>query len=191
VAHPAEATLAFEYAGGLLGVVIVGPGEPSADDMLATVATRPSTLFHAWDPIHPLATWWSENLGPLRAWAPTVVRLPLGLAFVYLGFTQKLLDPGAALALVDHLALPTGGPLTPALWVVGAGLVEAAVGLLLVAGLLTRLASALAFLVLTATLLALPSDPVLAHVTLFGLVSVVFTWGAGPWSLDGRLADRG
>lgn len=187
----APALLAFEYVGGLLAIVLVGPGRPSADDMLAAVATRPNTLFHQLDPVHPMAAWWDERFGDLEAWAPAVVRLPLGLTFLYLGVTQKILDPGPALALVDTLGLPTVGPLTPALWVLGAGLVEAAVGLLLVAGLLARLASSLAFLVLTTTLLALPNDPVLAHVTLFGLSSVVFTWGAGPASLDAWMARSG
>jgi uncharacterized membrane protein YphA (DoxX/SURF4 family) len=190
-AYGDPALLAFEYVGGLLAVVLVGPGRPSADHMLATVATRPSTLLHRWDPVHPLAAWWSDRMGHLTRWAPAAVRVPLGLGFLYLGVTQKLLDPGPALALVDGLGLPTAGPLTPALWVAGAGLVEAAVGLLLLVGGLTRLASALAFLVLTTTLLALPNDPVLAHVTLFGLSSVVFTWGAGPISLDGRRAPAG
>lgn len=178
------ALLSLEYVAGLLGILLVGPGRPSADHMLAAVATRPDTLFHVLDPVHPLAAWWDRRFGRLEVWAPAAVRVPLGLAFVYLGVTQKLLDPGPALALVESLALPTAGPLTPALWVLGAGLVEAAVGLLLVAGLLARAASALAFLVLTTTLLALPNDPVLAHVTLFGLSSVVFTLGAGPASLD-------
>lgn len=182
------ALLSFEYVGGLTGILLVGPGRPSADHMLATVATRPDTLFHLLDPVHPLAAWWEARFSHLEVWTPFAVRVPLGLAFVYLGVTQKILDPGPALALVEMLALPAAGPLTPAMWVLGAGLVEAAVGLLLVTGLLARSASALAFLVLTSTLFALPNDPVLAHVTLFGLSSVVFTLGAGPASLDARWA---
>jgi hypothetical protein len=33
-------------------------------------------------------------------------------------------------------------------------------------------------------LFGLPDDPVLAHVTLFGMASAVFTLGAGPLSID-------
>jgi uncharacterized membrane protein YphA (DoxX/SURF4 family) len=86
-------------------------------------------------------------------------------------------------------------PVSEGAWILGAGLVEFAVGAALVAGLLTRGTAALAFVVLTTTLFGLPDDPVLAHVTLFGLVSAIFTLGAGPLSVDRALdrapADRG
>lgn len=36
----------------------------------------------------------------------------------------------------------------------------------------------------TTTLFGLPDDPVLAHITLFGMASAVFTMGAGPLSFD-------
>jgi len=58
------------------------------------------------------------------------------------------------------------------------------VGLLLVAGYLTRAAAATAFLMLVVTLFGLPDDPVLAHVTLFGMLSAVFTLGSGPLGVD-------
>lgn len=81
-------------------------------------------------------------------------------------------------------------PVPPELWVVGAGLVETAVGLALVAGAFTRACSAVAILLFTTTLFALPDDPVLAHVSLFGLASVLVVTGAGPYSVDRWLARR-
>jgi hypothetical protein len=42
----------------------------------------------------------------------------------------------------------------------------------------------LAFVLFTLTLFGLPDDPVLAHVSLFGIASAVFIMGAGPWSFD-------
>jgi uncharacterized membrane protein YphA (DoxX/SURF4 family) len=107
---------------------------------------------------------------------------------IYLGVVEKLADPGPALQLARHLGLDGALGLDATAWVLGAGLVETGVGLLLLVGLFTRAASAAAFLVLT-VLLALPNDPVLPPVTLFGLASVVFTPGAGPWSLDRLPAD--
>ena len=41
-----------------------------------------------------------------------------------------------------------------------------------------------------ATLFGLPDDPVLAHITLFGLLSAVFTLGSGPYSLDAWLTTN-
>jgi len=85
-------------------------------------------------------------------------------------------------------------PVDPGLWVVGAGVTEIAVGVALLAGFFTRGMAATAFLLFTLTLFGLPDDPVLAHVTLFGMVSAVLTLGAGPLSFDhwfGRPAVEG
>ena len=50
----------------------------------------------------------------------------------------------------------------------------------------TRATAAVGFLMLTMTLFGLADDPVLAHVTLFGMTSALFVTGAGPWSFDER-----
>jgi hypothetical protein len=42
----------------------------------------------------------------------------------------------------------------------------------------------------TTTLFGLPDDPVMAHVSLFGLVSVLVITGGGAYSLDRWLAER-
>ena len=47
-----------------------------------------------------------------------------------------------------------------------------------------RFSAAIGFAVLTLALFALPDDPVIAHVGLFGLSSVLVVTGAGRWSLD-------
>jgi uncharacterized membrane protein YphA (DoxX/SURF4 family) len=174
--------LAGEYTGAFIALILVGPGRPSLDHMLEQVAEDEGTWYHRVDPIHEAGERFRAFVAPARPWAPVAVRLTLGATLAYLGIWEKILDPGPAIALARDLGLP--GSISAEAWVVGAGLVELGVGLLLVAGLFTRAASAAAFLVLTVTLFALPNDPVLAHVSLFGLASVVFTWGAGPLSLD-------
>jgi uncharacterized membrane protein YphA (DoxX/SURF4 family) len=85
---------------------------------------------------------------------------------------------------VDKYALTTIVPVSPMLWVFGAGLVEAVVGLALLAGAFTRGTAAVAFGMLTLTLFGLPDDPVVAHVSLFGLCSALLVTGAGRYSLD-------
>lgn len=184
-----ELLLAAEYVPGLLAVALLGPGRPSADDLLASLASDPTTLYHRLDPVYRLAERVQAGLEPLLAFAPVIVRVGLGIAFVYFGVVEKLADPGPALALAYELGLPGLLPVGAGMWVLGAGLVETLVGVLLVLGAFTRAASATAFAVLTVTLFALPNDPVLPHVTLFGLTSVVFTLGAGPLSVDARLAS--
>jgi uncharacterized membrane protein YphA (DoxX/SURF4 family) len=116
--------------------------------------------------------------------APTLLRVFLGLNFLYLGVVQKLLQPAEAMGVVAKYDLTAVVPVSPELWVVGAGLAEAGVGLAFILGLFTRGTAAVAFLMLTTTLFGLPDDPVLAHVTLFGLTSALMVTGAGRWALD-------
>jgi uncharacterized membrane protein YphA (DoxX/SURF4 family) len=187
--------LAFEYVGGLVALVLLGGGRPSADHMLGRVGGTEGTLYNRVDPVHRLAERFRDAVRPYERYAPTVIRVGTGLTFAYLGVAEKLLDPGRAALVVEKYDLTAVVPVSEGAWVLGAGLVEVAVGLAFVAGLLTRGTAALAFVVLTTTLFGLPDDPVLAHVTLFGLVSAVFTLGAGPLSLDRALgrasgADR-
>ena len=47
-----------------------------------------------------------------------------------------------------------------------------------------------AFGLFTTTLFGLPDDPVVAHISLFGLVSALLITGAGPYSVDAWLAER-
>lgn len=181
--------LAVEYVPGLLAIILLGSGRPSADHMLSAVANADGTLYGRIDPIHKLAAWFEELIDPYRAYAPTVVRVGLGVGFVYLGLVEKLAQPGRALAVVEKYDLTAIVPVDPGAWVLGAGLAEIALGLLLVVGLLTRGVAAAAFLVFTLTLFGLPDDPVIAHITMFGLASAAFTMGSGPLALDNWLSD--
>jgi len=181
--------LAFEYVCGFLAVLLLGSGRPSADEMLQRVAETPGTLYGRVDPVHRVAERFGRVVDPLSRFVPTIVRVGLGATFVLLGVGEKLLAPGRALEVVATYDLTGYVPVDPGLWVVGAGLVEVAVGVALLLGLFTRGVAAVAFLVLTTTLFGLPDDPVLAHVTLFGLTSAVFTMGGGPFALDAHVPE--
>jgi uncharacterized membrane protein YphA (DoxX/SURF4 family) len=176
--------LAGEFTGAFAALALLGPGRPSVDHMLTVIGDAPDSVYNRVDPVHELARTVRGFLAPARPWAPFLVRVTLGATLAYLGVWEKLVRPGPAIGLAHELGLAGLAGLGAEVWVLGAGLAEAGVGALLVVGLFTRAASAAAFLVLTVTLFALPNDPVLAHVSLFGLASVVFTWGPGPWSVD-------
>ena len=106
-----------------------------------------------------------------------------------------VMGPLYVLAGVAHFAapdafervVPPGFP-RPRELVYASGLAEIAFGLALLFGLLTRATAAGAFVLFTLTLFGLPDDPVLAHITMFGLASAVFTLGGGPLSIDAWLA---
>ncbi|MFB6146075.1 MAG: DoxX family protein [Halobacteriaceae archaeon] len=189
--------LAVEYVPGFLAVALLGGGRPSADHMFWRVASTDGTYYGRVDPVHRLAERFGGALDRFERYVPAVLRVGIGVAFAYLGLVEKLANPARALQVVERYDLTAVVPVDPGLWVVGAGLTEIGVGVLLVAGLYTRGAAAVAFLTLVTTLFGLPNDPVLAHVTLFGMLSAVFTLGAGPYSLDAWLAtdspraDRG
>ncbi|MFC4357140.1 DoxX family protein [Halobium salinum] len=183
--------LAVEYLPGFLAVLLVGPGRPSADDVLATLAADHSTVYSRFDlAYHEVAEPFAARVAPYRDYVPTVVRVGLGVAFLYLGISQKLMNPGEALAVVEKYGLTGVVPVAPELWVVGAGLTEALVGTLLVVGAFVRASSLVAFLLFTTTLFGLPDDPVVAHISLFGLVSALLVTGAGPLSVDAWLSEH-
>jgi uncharacterized membrane protein YphA (DoxX/SURF4 family) len=175
--------LASEYVAGFLAILVVGPGQPSADMLLQRLVVTDGTLlsrFRGVDTPGDLLA----RVGVGRESAPVFLRVFLGLNFLYLGVSQKWLEPGQAAAVVEKYELVSVIPVSPELWIFGAGLVEAAVGVAFVTGTFTRGAAAAGFVLLTTTLFGLPDDPVLAHVTLFGLSSALMVTGGGRFSLD-------
>jgi uncharacterized membrane protein YphA (DoxX/SURF4 family) len=184
VANP-ELVMMLDVAGALAVAGLIGPGRPSLDDLLRAAFPR-----------GPGARAATENFasGHYADLVPLLVRLGLGGAFVASGIADKLLIHDQAMAAVERYGLTAVVPVSPELWVVGAALVETALGLAVVLGVMTRFAAAVGFAVLTLALFALPDDPVIAHVGLFGLSSVLVVLGGGRWSLDhavlGPLGER-
>ncbi|WP_152041861.1 DoxX family protein [Salinigranum salinum] len=183
--------LAFEYVPGFLAIALVGGGRPSADQIVARMAADERTLYSQIDPFYRrVAVPFVERVDDYREYVPLVLRAGMGVAFVYLGVVQKLANPGDSLAVVAKYDLTAVVPVDPALWVVGAGLTETAVGMALLAGVFVRLFSGVAFVLLTTTLFGLPDDPVVAHISVFGLVSALLVTGAGPLSFDAWAAKE-
>jgi uncharacterized membrane protein YphA (DoxX/SURF4 family) len=167
----------WDVAGALAAAAVVGAGRPSLDDMLAAaVPGRTAAAVGAGEP--------DERQRDLVA---LIVRLGLGGALLASGIVDKLLVYNRALDAVDHYGLTSVAPVDPGMWVVGAALVESGLGLAILAGVLTRASAVLGFAVLTLALFALPDDPVIAHVGLFGLSSILVVTGGGRWSADALL----
>ena len=170
-----ELVMMLDVAGALGVAAILGPGRPSLDDLLRSAFPR-----------GPGATAATENLGEDRYddMVPLLVRLGLGGAFAASGIVDKLLIHDQALAAVEQYHLTEIVPVAPEMWVVGAIIIETALGLAIVLGVMTRFSAVVGFAVLTLAMFALPDDPVIAHVGLFGLCSVLVITGGGRWSLD-------
>ena len=180
-----ELVMMLDVAGALGVAALLGPGRPSLDDLLRAAFPR-----------GPGARAATENLAFGRGddLVPLIVRVGLGGAFAASGIVDKLLVYDQALAAVERYQLPDLVPVAPEVWVVGAALIETALGVAILLGVLTRFSAVVGFGVLTLALFALPDDPVIAHVVLFGLCSVLVITGAGRWSLDrgvlSALGDR-
>ena len=170
-----ELVMMLDVAGALGVAALLGPGRPSLDDLLRAAFPR-----------GPGARAATENLASSRGddLVPLIVRVGLGGAFAASGIVDKLLVYDQALAAVERYQLTDLVPVAPELWVVGAALIETALGVAILFGVLTRFSAVVGFGVLTLALFALPDDPVIAHVGLFGLCSVLVITGAGRWSLD-------
>ena len=179
--------LQLEMVGGLATIALVGSGKPSADHVFQRLAGTPGTVYGRFDVIHDFVQRGQTWLDPYERFFPTVARVGLGVTFIYLGVSQKILRPGIALEVVDHYDLTGVIPVAPELWVLGAGLTETALGIALILGLFTRASAATAITMFALTLFALPDDPVLAHVALFGMASVLLIGGSGPLALDNRV----
>lgn len=171
----------FDVAGGLAAIALVGPGAPSLDDLLRAAFPRAPGREPATGPVSEARY---DDLVPL------LVRLGLGGALLASGIGDKLIIYEQALAAVEKYGLTGVVPVSPELWVVGAAAVETALGIAILLGVLTRFGAVLGFAVLTLAVFALPDDPVIAHVGLFGLASVLVVLGGGRWSVDAILARR-
>jgi uncharacterized membrane protein YphA (DoxX/SURF4 family) len=174
VFHP-QLVMMLDVAGALAVAAVLGPGRPSVDDLLRAAFPR--------GPGSRAAT---KNLaaGRYDDVVPLLVRLGLGGAFAASGIVDKLVIYEQALDAVHKYGLTAVLPVSPEMWVVGASAAETAVGVAVLLGIMTRFSAIVAFAVLTLALFALPGDPVVAHVALFGLSSALVILGGGRWSAD-------
>lgn len=182
--------LASEFVGGFLGIAVLGSGRPSADQVLGRIVELQRIRLRPVDVVHRPIRWLDRQTSPYEEFAPTFVRFGLGINFVYLGFYEKIVNAGRALQVVNEYDLTGVVPVDPGMWVLGAGLTEIVLGIALLAGIFTRASATVAFFMFTLTLFALPNDPVLAHISLFGMVSVLLITGSGPLGIDNKLAGQ-
>lgn len=111
-----------------------------------------------------------------KKWIPVIVRVGLGTSFVFLAVYEKFLNPDLAMRVVDVTHLTSVINFSPAMWVVGTGLVEIAIGLMFLFGFAVRAAAAVAFVILTLSFFYFGED-VTSHITIFGALSVLFILG--------------
>lgn len=171
----------WDVAGGLAALALLGPGLPSLDDLLRHALPRA--------PGRDAATE-APSMRVYDDLVPLLARVGLGGAFFASGIVDKFLSYPQGLEAVAKYHLTALVPVAPEMWVLGAGVLESTLGLAILLGLMTRFSAVVGFAVLTLAVFGLPDDPILAHVGLFGLSSILFVLGAGRWSVDAWLGPR-
>ncbi|MCH9654830.1 MAG: DoxX family protein [Planctomycetes bacterium] len=164
----------MESAAAAVLVLAYGGERPSADhllnfDLLGTL----------------LKTFWKklqENTG-------LILRLSLGSTLIWLAVTEKAFNPRVSEAVVIDFNLENVIPVSSAMWVFSVGMIEFAVGLVLILGFFTRTFSIIAFLVLTLSFFYFKEE-VAGHVTFFGSLLVLMVTGAGRFSIDSYITKQ-
>lgn len=126
--------------------------------------------------------------------ALTSARIGAGLTFLVLALNNKLLDANMALTFLDEyplnfMALLGFHSFSDAHFVFAAGVMELTIGLLLIAGIATRLMAAAVAGLLFTTLVILGPAELVGHLPIIGLALLFLYRGAGPHrlSVDGWL----
>lgn len=122
--------------------------------------------------LEPPATWMRRALTPLR--------VGVGLGFVVVAFTEKLANLPMGLAFLDRYPLNVtsalGVPMSDTTFILMAGTVELAIGLLLVFGLFVRETILLAWLPFNLTLTVLDWMELVGHLPIYGVMAVLLVW---------------
>jgi hypothetical protein len=134
-----------------------------------------------WSPARRLANIWR----PYQALALSALRIGTGLSILVLAFTEKLLNPGLALAFLqthptfNFMRLLGLTWFTDERFIVAAGIVEATIGVLLIAGVLPRVVILLMWVPFNVAIPLLPPVELLGHLPVLAVMYVVFLQGPG------------
>lgn len=153
----------FEFIAAALSLLMLRNEKPGIDDLLNI-----------------------PNISPLkflRRYVPLVLRIGIGGSMIFLAVYEKFLNPYASEVVVREFGLLNVVPVSPEMWVFGAGSIELFIGLLILVGLYTRTATTIAFFVLSLSFFYFNED-VASHITLFGVMSVLFVTRGGALSFD-------
>jgi len=133
------------------------------------------------------ARWWFQRRDPTWARrAVSMLRVAMGVSLIAVALTEKIWNPDLGLAFladrpelnVFHGAL--GIPwFTDDLFVLSAGLTEAAIGAMLISGIMPRLVILGMWLPFHLGIPVLPAQELIGHLPIFGVMYLLFVRGSG------------
>jgi len=131
---------------------------------------------------HRAAAFWSKY----SRHALAILRIFTGLSILWLAFSEKLLNPGLALAFLEtrpefnFMRLLGFTWFSDELFVYAAAVVEATVGVLLIAGVLPRIVILFMWVPFNITIPLLPPEELLGHLPILAVMYAVFLGDATP-----------
>jgi hypothetical protein len=112
--------------------------------------------------------------------AVSALRVFAGVSFIVVAFTEKLANLPLALAFLERYPLnftaELGLPLSDTFFILGAGAVELAIGLLLVAGVFVRETIVVAWLPFNLTLTVFNWVELVGHLPFYGIMALLLVW---------------
>ncbi|HEV2126508.1 MAG TPA: hypothetical protein VGW38_27435, partial [Chloroflexota bacterium] len=148
------------YAGIALAILLVGRGGETS---------LPRPPFQ--DPI-----WGARGIIALRVLA--------GFAFLTLGLADKVWNPDLGQAFLEryphfNVLRLAGLEVSDPFFILAAGVIETAIGLLLLSGFLTRLVILLLLVPFNITVPFLPAEEMIGHLPIFGILYLLLVHGSG------------
>ena len=111
-----------------------------------------------------------------KKWIPVILRIGVGTSFIFLAVYEKFMNPDLAAYVVEITNLQQVINVSPAMWVLGTGIVEFLLGAFLLFGFYTRAVAAITTIVLALSFFYF-GEEVTSHITLFGSLSALFILG--------------
>ena len=124
-----------------------------------------------------------------------IIRIGVGLTLVILALHNKLLAPNMALTFLDthyfnFMELMGFAGFTDIRFVFAAGIVELAVGILLVFGIATRLVAAIVVVLTGTTMAILGPDELIGHLPIMGIAVLLVYRGSGGFAWQPQILAR-
>lgn len=159
----------LDFLAVAIALLILDNEKPGLDDLLGMPKISPFSIF--------------------KKYVPLVLRFGIGGAMIFLALYEKIFNPNLSELIVLGFDLQKVLPVSVGMWILSTGIIEFIIGMSLIFGLFTRVTSAIAFIVLSLSFFYFGED-VASHITLFGILSVLFITSGGKYSLDNYFKRR-
>lgn len=159
----------LDFLAVALALLILDNEKPGLDDLLGMPKISPFSNF--------------------KKYVPLVLRIGIGGAMIFLALYEKIFNPNLSELIVTAFELQKVIPVSVEMWVLSTGIIEFLIGTLLILGLFTRISSAIAFIVLSLSFFYFGED-VASHITLFGILAVLFVTEGGKFSVDNLIKNK-